>query len=140
MHDYFFMMCTLHPNILFYILFLIMCFKQCFMKVFTVFSWFEVWNVSPLKHENNKILVLHVFKGEKCQSSNQEKMGGNLLLVLFLFTRPIILAKGIIWYNAISNFKNIFWKMPAIWDTLMDVWSLSKNYPGFSYDIKYWFY
>ena len=93
-----------------------------------------------MKTTRSSFLVLHVFKGEKCQSSNQEKMGGNLLLVLFLFTRPIILAKGIIWYNAISNFKNIFWKMPAIWDTLIITQGLLKKYSCFNYDMIYWFY
>ena len=33
MHAYFFMMCTIHQNIHFNVLFPFMCFKQCFMKV-----------------------------------------------------------------------------------------------------------
>ena len=99
LHADFFMICTLHQNIPFYILFPLMCFKQCFMKLFMIFSWFEVWYISSLNIWNNTILVLHVFKVGKCQTSNQEKIRENPLLVLYLFTGPIVLAKGMVWYN-----------------------------------------
>ena len=69
--------------------------------------------------ENNKILVLYVFKGEKFQSLNQEKIGENSLFVLFFSTGPIIVAKGMIWNN-VQLSKIFFWKTSAIWDTLMD--------------------
>ena len=48
---------------------------------------------------NKKICIFHVFKGEKLQSSNQEKIGENLLLAIFLSTGPIILPKGMICNN-----------------------------------------
>ena len=62
-----------------------------------------------MKTTRSSFLVLHVFKGEKCQSSNQEKIGKNPLLVLFFFTGPIILAKGIFDIRCIT-FKNILLK------------------------------
>ena len=74
-------------------------FKQCFMKVFIIFLDLKFDIFPPWLHENTKIMILHVFKGGKCQSSNQEKIRKYPLFVLFLFTRPIILAKGMIWYN-----------------------------------------
>ena len=69
------------------------------MKVFMIFSWFEVWYVSSLNTWKQQDLGLNEFKGEKCQSSNQEKKGEYPLLVLFLFIGPIILANGMKWYN-----------------------------------------
>ena len=81
-----------------------------FYEGFYDFSWFEVDIFSPWIHENNKILVLYVFKGEKGENSNQENNKENPLLVLLLFTGPIILAKSMIWYT-IYNFKkkiNVF--------------------------------
>ena len=42
---FFKIMCTLHQNIPFYVLFPFKCFKQCFTKVFTIF-------IHDLKFEN----------------------------------------------------------------------------------------
>ena len=75
LHAYFFMMCTLHWNIPFYVLYPFMSFKQCFMKVFIIFLHLKFDIFLPWIHENNKILILRVFKGGKLQSSNQEKIG-----------------------------------------------------------------
>ena len=74
LHAYFFMMCTLHKNIPFYALYPFMSFKQCFMKVLRFFLHLKFDIFLPWLHENNKILILRVFKGEKLQSSNQEKI------------------------------------------------------------------
>ena len=59
-----------------------MCFTQCY--------------ISPLNMSKQQDLgpVLNAFKGGKCQTSNQEKIGENPLLVPFLFTGPINLKKG----------------------------------------------
>ena len=86
-------------------LFLFICFKQCFMKVFTIFSWFKVWYIifPPWIHENNKILVFHVFKGEKLEVQINKKIGKNSLL---------------------TSFKK---KTPAIWDTLMSTADVRKK-------------
>ena len=70
---YYFMMCTLPKNIPFYVLFPFMCFKQCFMKVFTIFSWFEVWYISPFNTWKQQDLDFACMQGEKCRTSNQEK-------------------------------------------------------------------
>ena len=48
---------------------------------------------------NKNICIFHVFKGEKPQSSNQEKIGEHSLLAIFFLTGPIILAKGMICNN-----------------------------------------
>ena len=72
LHAYFFMMCTLHQNILFYIIFSFMCFKQCFLKVCTIFSWFEVRYIFPLNTWKQQDLGF-VFKEEKLPRSNKKK-------------------------------------------------------------------
>ena len=55
---------------------------------------------------NKKIYVYYVYKGDKLQTSNQEKICENSLLVFFS-TGPIILAKGMI-YNNVQLSKIIF--------------------------------
>ena len=131
MHDYF-LWYVHYIQIFFFISFFYLCalnsvlwkFLRSFLDL--KFEMFSPWNMKTTRS------WFCMYSRGKMSIFKSRKNGGNLLLVLFLFTRPIILAKGIIWYNAISNFKKYFWKMPAIWDTLMDVWSLSKNYPGFN--------
>ena len=62
------------------------------MKDFMIFSWFEVWYISPLNTRKQKGLGFAIIQGRKYQTLNQEKIGENTLLVLFLFTGPIILG------------------------------------------------
>ena len=97
----FFIMCTLHQTIPFYILFPFMCFKQCFMKVFMIFSWFEVWYISPLNTRKQKGLGFKIIQGRKYQTSNQEKIGGNSLLLSYFFF--FFWEKS--WYDTMYNFQ-----------------------------------
>ena len=43
--------------------------------------------------------------------------------------RPIILAKGMIWYN-VKLSKICIWKMPTIWDTLLYIGYLEEIWQG----------
>ena len=95
----------LHQNIPFYDLFPFMCFKQCFMKDFIIFYCFEVWYISPLNTWKQQDLTLRVFMGEKCKSSNEEKIGENPLLELFLFTCQDLLFWQKAWYDTMYNFQ-----------------------------------
>ena len=67
----------------FYILFHLCALNSVFWKFLRFFLDLKFDIFHPL-NTNNKILVLHLFKGEKCQTSKQEKIGKNSLLVLFL--------------------------------------------------------
>ena len=69
------------------------------MKVLTIFSWFEVWYISPLNTWKQQDLGFAYIKGGKMSNLKSKKIGENSLLVTFLFTGPIILAKGMIWNN-----------------------------------------
>ena len=73
LHAYFFMMCTLHKNIPFYVLYPFMSFKQCFMKVFTIFSSFEVWYISPLNTWKQQDLDFACFQGGKTSKFKSRK-------------------------------------------------------------------
>ena len=89
-----------------------MRFKQCLMKV---------WYISPLNTwEKKKILVLHVFKVGGIQSSNQEKIGENSLLVLFFSTEPFYFGKRHDMKQC-TTLKFFFFFKPEIWDTLLHI-------------------
>ena len=80
------------------------------MKVFTIFSWFEVWYI--------KILVLHYIKGGKTSKLKSRKNRWKFTFSTIFSTRPIIFAKGMAWNN-VQLSKIFFWKTSAIWYTLM---------------------
>ena len=82
------------------------------MKVFMIFSRFEVWYFSSLNTWNNIDCFLMYSRGENIKLQIIKK----ILLVPF-FIKPIILVKGMIWYNV--QLSKYFFKMPAIWDTLI---------------------
>ena len=105
----FFMMCTLHQNFPFYILIPFMYFKKCFMKVFMIFSWFENWYISPLNTWKQQDLGFACIQGGKCQTSIQEKIEENPLLVLFLFTSLYYFGKRHKMIKC-TTFKYIFLK------------------------------
>ena len=97
-----------------------MRFKQWFIKLlgffldlkFDIFyPWIPTW-----KQQYHGFSWVQIGK----KTSNQEKIWENSLLVLFLFTGPIIMTKSMIWYN-VKLSKVSFWKMPEIWDTLINV-------------------
>ena len=50
-----------------------MSFKQCFMKVFTIFSSFEVWYISPLNTWKQQDLGFACFQGGKTSKFKSRK-------------------------------------------------------------------
>ena len=50
-----------------------MSFKQCFMKVFTIFSSFEVWYISPLNTWKQQDLDFACFQGGKTSKFKSRK-------------------------------------------------------------------
>ena len=112
---YSFMMCTfhtLHQNIPFYVVFPFMCFKQ-YLQFFLDLK-FDIF--PPWIHENNKILVLHVFKGENFKSRKNQ---GKLPFSHHSFYRTYYFGKR---HDIIkcTTFKNVILKRPEIWDILVN--------------------
>ena len=101
--------CTLHKDIPFYVLFPFMCFKQRFMKVFIIFSWFEVWYISPLNTWKQQNLGFACIQGVKMlifkSRKNREKSP-------FIFN-PISILHDLLfwqkaWYYTMYKFQKCF--------------------------------
>ena len=98
LHAYF-LWCVHYIKIPFYVLFPFMCFKKCFM---TIFSWFEVWYICPLNE------YLKTTRSWFCMYSRGKIVN--------------IQIKHIKHCDTMYNFtitKYFCWKMPASWDTLV---------------------
>ena len=75
-----------------------MCFKKCFIIFFMIFLDFQ-FDVFPLEYMKNKEIGFSFIQVGNMSNFKSRNNWVNPLLVLFLFTGPIILAKGMIWYN-----------------------------------------
>ena len=80
----FFIMCD-YIKIFLFMSFFHFCVKQCFMKVFIIFSWFEVWYIFPLKTWKQQDLGFACIQGEKMSIFKSRKNGKNPILFLFTY-------------------------------------------------------
>ena len=119
MHAYF-LWCVHYIKIFLFMSFFHLCALNCvllkFLQFFTDMK-FDIF--PPWIHENNKILVLHEFQGEKHRSLNQEKNRWKFTFKIksYFFNRTYYFGKRHDMKQC-TTFKNHFWKTPAIWNTL----------------------
>ena len=86
-----------------------MSFKQCFMKVFTIFSSFEVWYISPLNTWKQQDLDFACFQGGKTSKFKSRKNRLKSTFSHFFFYRTYYFGKR---HDMIqcTTFKNHFLK------------------------------
>ena len=123
MHAYYFKICTihtLHQNIPFNVFFFHLCALNS-----VLWKTLRIWSLIFFPLENMKTArswFSMYIQGRKCQSSNQERIEKNLLLVKFFFLQDQLFWQRA-WYDTmyyvqLSVSKIFFWKMPTTWDTL----------------------
>ena len=95
-----------------------MSFKKCFMKVFTIFSSFEVWYISPLNTWKQQDLGFACFQGGETSKLKSRKNRLKSTFIKKQFYRTSYFGKRHDMKQR-TTFKNHFWKTPAIWDTLI---------------------
>ena len=97
------------------------------------YDFFFIWSLIyfPLEYMKTTRSWFCVFSRGKTSKFKSRKNRLKSTFSHFFSTGPIILAKGMIWYN-VQLSKIIFWKTPAIWDTLMpiqlEIYSSGTNY------------
>ena len=122
-----------------------MCFKKCFIIFFMIFLDFQ-FDVFPLEYMKNKEIGFSFIQVGNMSNFKSRNNWVYPLLVLFLFTGPIILAKGMIWYNEQLSKIYTGWSKKNVWfdqeekclrnSKMFFLWSLSLYIFTSSHEVR----
>ena len=113
----FFLSCVHYIKIFFFISFSNLCALNSVLWTFLRFFLDLKFDFPLLEYMKITRSWFSMYSGGKMSIFKSRKNQKNYILVLFLFTGPIILAKGMIWYNV--YFHNMFFEkcLRYIWET-----------------------